>query len=266
MIYIFNHFLNMVLGWQGELVSWPLPSRLPSTAPRMQNAQLPVLLKSTWKSKIRMLEAANKTSITQTCVGTLDVRAPLKVMWVYSEDEVAQLIHAPELLAAVGPLPLYLLKVITQHKTATALLHEKERVAKEAAKAMPVLLGSMKFTHTHEKVVIPTIFLVSVRHWIPLHWWTDCLLRKANENPHIIEKVWSCVEQATSYAAGEKVHVVDITKSAKHFEGEDKLKALTPSLWRQASTNLLACFKDLCPPIDPNNPDTHNFASDYALH
>ncbi|KAJ7691199.1 hypothetical protein B0H17DRAFT_1133969 [Mycena rosella] len=48
------------------------------------------------------IEAANKTSITQTRVGSLDVGAPLKAMWANSEDEVAQLIHAPELLAAVG--------------------------------------------------------------------------------------------------------------------------------------------------------------------
>ncbi|KAJ7699572.1 hypothetical protein B0H17DRAFT_1129185 [Mycena rosella] len=58
------------------------------------------------------IKAANKTSITQTRVGSLDVGAPSKAMWAYFEDEVAQLIHAPELLAAVGPLPLPLLKVI----------------------------------------------------------------------------------------------------------------------------------------------------------
>ncbi|KAJ7480934.1 hypothetical protein FB451DRAFT_1171510 [Mycena latifolia] len=232
-------------------------------------------------------EASNKASIaltrayaaargTVTGVGTLDVGAPLMALWSYTDEEKAMLLHSPDLVAAVGPLPLTLTKLIAQHRAAIGVQREEERADKEAEKAKTAnLLGSMMYTNPHEvtpllrqAATIPSIFLVSLRHaiYFPLHWWTDRLLRKAAESPHTICKEFSRAEQSASYSIGERVQVVDVMKCAKLFDGEDEVKCLTPSLWRQAANNLLSAFQKLCPAADPADPSARNHASELVAH
>ncbi|KAJ7090845.1 hypothetical protein B0H15DRAFT_800091 [Mycena belliarum] len=228
------------------------------------------------KASIALTRAYAAALATTAGVGALDVGAPLKGLWTYTDDEKAALLHSPEYVAAVGPLPLALLKLIAQHRAAIGVQREKERAEKEAEKVKTAnLLGSMVYTNAHDvtpllrqSVVIPTIFLVSLRHkvYFPLHWWTDSLLRKAAESPHTICKEFSRAEQSASYSIGERVQVVDVTKCAKLFDGEDESKSLTPSLWRQAANNLLSAFKQLCPAVDPTDPHTRNYASEFAAH
>ena len=90
------------------------------------------------------IEASNKASIilthayafaraTPTGVGALDVGAPLLGLWGYTDMEKAMLLHSPELVAATGPLPLALTKLIAQHRAAAGLQREKEREAQEVS-------------------------------------------------------------------------------------------------------------------------------------
>ncbi|KAJ7765458.1 hypothetical protein DFH07DRAFT_955699 [Mycena maculata] len=235
-----------------------------------------------------ILEASNKASITLTCayatahassagVGSLDISAPLQGLQAYTEKEKAMLLYSPELVVATGPLLLSLTKLIAQHRTTTAMQREKEHTNKEAekSKASQSLLGSMVFTHPHEidpilkqLVVIPPIFLVSLGHKVnfPLYWWTDGILRKAAKSPHMIVKELSSTEQMATYSIADKVQVVDVTKCAKLFDGEDESKNLTPSWWHQAAKNLLSAFQQLCPAVDPLDPTTRNYASEFASH
>ncbi|KAJ7088448.1 hypothetical protein B0H15DRAFT_982193 [Mycena belliarum] len=230
-------------------------------------------------------EAHNKVSIALTVayrdarassngVGALDVGEILQAFVAYTSEEKLMMLHSPEFLAAVGPLPYSLTKLIAQHRAEQAVKREREREEKEKAKTAS-LLGSMVYTRAHEvtpllkqEVVIPTIFLVSLRHkvYFPLHWWSNAVLRKAAESPHMISKEFSRAEQSASYSIGERVQVVDVTKCAKLFDGEDEAKYLTPSLWRQAANNLLSAFQQLCPAVDPLKPDTRNYSSELAAH
>ncbi|KAJ7078121.1 hypothetical protein B0H15DRAFT_804926 [Mycena belliarum] len=220
-------------------------------------------------------EAHNKVSIALTVayrdarassngVGALDVGEMLQAFVVYTSEEKLMMLHSPELLAAVGPLPYSLTKLIAQHRAEQAVKREREREEKEKAKTAS-LLGSMVYTRAHEVtpllkqgVVIPTIFLVSLRH--------KSFARRRSPPPHMISKEFSRAEQSASYSIGERVQVVDVTKCAKLFDGEDEAKCLTPSLWRQAANNLLSAFQQLCPAVDPLKPDTRNYSSELAAH
>ncbi|KAJ7782550.1 hypothetical protein DFH07DRAFT_325715 [Mycena maculata] len=174
-----------------------------------------VLIEASNKASIVLTRAYATARATAAGVGSLDVGLPLQGLWAYTDEEKVMLLHSPDLVTATGPLPLSLTKLIAQHRATTATQREKERADKEAekSKANQTLLGSMVFTHAHEvtpiirqPVVIPAIFLVSLRHkvYFPLHWWTDRIIRKAAESPHMIFKEFSRAEQAATYSIGEE--------------------------------------------------------------
>ncbi|KAJ7431966.1 hypothetical protein B0H11DRAFT_1941109 [Mycena galericulata] len=229
------------------------------------------------KASILLTRAYARAKETSAGVGALDVGLPLKAMWAYTDEEKASLLHCPEYVAATGPLPRSLVKFIATCRAAAAVEKEKDRLEKEAEKARSnkPLLGSLVFTKPHtvtpilkQQVTIPGIYLVSVRlrvH-IPLHWWTDKNIRLASSSPHTIAKEYARSEQTATFELSQRVQVMDVAKNAKIFGGEDERAGLSPVLWLQASGNQLSAYKDVCAAVDPNDPTTRNFASEYAAH
>lgn len=197
------------------------------------------------------IEVANKVSViltrayakacdTPVGVGLLDIGFPLKALLGYTNEEKAKLLHCPEYAATVGPLPVSFLGFIAGIRAVVAVAKEKERVEKEAkeTEAKKPLLGLMVFTKPHavtptlkQQAVIPAIFLVTLRSHIPilLHWWTDKNMKMAALALHTIAKEYMRSEQSTTFNLSQHVQVLDITKNAKFFGGEDE-SVLSPSL------------------------------------
>ncbi|KAJ7451013.1 hypothetical protein B0H11DRAFT_2246588 [Mycena galericulata] len=229
------------------------------------------------KASILLTRAYARAKETNAGVGILDVGLPLRAMWAYTDEEKASLLHCPEYVAATGPLPRSLVKFIASCRAAATVEKEKERSEKEAekAKANKPLLGSLVFTKAHavtpilkQQVTIPGIYLVSIRSHVHilLHWWTDKNIRLASSSPHTVAKEYARSEQTASFELSQRVQVMDITKNAKLFGGEDERASLSPGTWLQASGNQLSAYKDVCAPVDPNDPTTRNYASEYAAH
>ncbi|KAK7016561.1 hypothetical protein R3P38DRAFT_3202749 [Favolaschia claudopus] len=155
---------------------------------------------------------------------------------------------------------------------------DKERAEKEAekAKANQSILGTklMKNPHIISSALkgppkIPSIFLMSLHHDVhfPLHWWSDRVVRDAFENAGSIPAHQIDAEQTASLVKPEKVFVVDVPKAIKMLGEEPSRPILSPNEWRAASQNLLEALRLICPPVDPNNPDTKNtHHSEYDLH
>ncbi|KAJ6451051.1 hypothetical protein C8R45DRAFT_1113776 [Mycena sanguinolenta] len=262
----------------------------PADVPPPQNLSLASI-----NRKNCVVEAGNDKSIEETIayeaarattagVGSLDVGAPLQPLYTYSDEQKQQLLHSKELVDSTGPLPPSLVQWMATERLKTAqtaaaekLRSEQERVDKEQerAKACAPILGSMSMDNpvsfssvTTEEVVIPPIFLMSLKHKIypALHWWLSDTLRSAVESPHSIPTVHLRAEQTTSLLTPPKIFVIDTEKMTKFHGGPDSaLSKLTPSKWLQCSKNLLAALKQLSVAYDPQNP-VHTPYTEYAQH
>ncbi|KAF7314413.1 hypothetical protein MKEN_00914100 [Mycena kentingensis (nom. inval.)] len=231
-------------------------------------------------ASIKLTLAYQKALAENKSLTNMDVGHPLKNLWKYSDDDMANLIDSPDLVASSGPLPVYLQERIAAAKRDKARRDAAEKAQKEAdkenAKGMQALRGSMLMKNPRPissaldvAPPIPEVYLSSLRHSVklPLHWWTNETIRAANREPHSIPKETlrvSIVEDA----AAEKVQVVDVAKLAKTLGGEDAcLSKLTPSMYRQAASNMLRALVELCPPHDPNLAvQPPSFASEFDLH
>ncbi|KAF7323827.1 hypothetical protein MKEN_00604000 [Mycena kentingensis (nom. inval.)] len=216
-------------------------------------------------ASIKLTLAYQKALAENKSLNNMDVGHPLKNLWKYSDDDMANLIDSPDLVASSGPLPVYLQERIAAAKRDKARRDAAEKAQKEAdkenAKGMQALRGSMLMKNPRPissaldvAPPIPEVYLSSLRHSVklPMHWWTNETIRAANREPHSIPKETlrvSIVEDA----AAEKVQVVDVAKLAKTLGGEDAcLSKLTPSMYRQAASNMLRALVELCPPHDPS--------------
>ncbi|KAJ7097270.1 hypothetical protein B0H15DRAFT_35934 [Mycena belliarum] len=281
-----------------------LPLPLPSDFDCVAHAtRLPDIAPSaTWdlrmiNKKNIIAEKFNETSITLTDayeaargtprgVGDLDVGSPLQPLYAYSDVDKELMVSSNQYCDAVGPLPSSLVRYITEEHLKKdradadeKAKREKERADKEAEKlkANSSIAGTLLMSNPHEissvlsgPAVIPPLFAISLRNRVvlPLHYWTDEMLRLAAERPHEIPKELIRAEQTSTLVTPERVQVVDVLKAVKLYGGEEKSAALTPSLWRQASRNLLAAWVYLCPAIVPNDPTSpqNTYASEYDLH
>ncbi|KAJ7263685.1 hypothetical protein B0H12DRAFT_1069001 [Mycena haematopus] len=237
------------------------------------------------------IETANNTSITHTLayeaavisgtsLANLDVGAPLVPFFEYTAEERALLSTSDKLCTATGPLPTFLIEYIAGQDLlkAQADLIEKAKRDKERddkAKSIQPLAGSMHRKNPHaisaalsSPVSIPPIFIISLFHKIriPLHWWTDSVLRDATENPQFVLKERMRAEQTAAPVAADWIQVLDVKGMAKILGDDEDSNDLTPSTWRQASLNLLKAYQELSPKPDANAVDTRTYATEFELH
>ncbi|KAF7357876.1 hypothetical protein MVEN_00833800 [Mycena venus] len=275
----------------------PLTASFDCVAYTTRPADIPALPNMTLPEKNKRnvaIEAGNTKSIdytrayeaaraTTAGVGALDVGAPLLPYFEYSDDEKAMLVRSSRLVDAVGPLPTYMVEYIVteQIRVDAEETTEKARVEKERAdkekeklKANMPIIGTMRKNNPRSissalsaPVTIPAVFLMTMGHQImlPLHWFSNNILRKANSNPHSVPMEWITAQQTTALVKPPRVQVVDLTKMAKLHGGEEAWKAMTPSIWEECSKNLMAALQQLSVPQDPNNPEPTQ-ATEYALH
>ncbi|KAJ6468038.1 hypothetical protein DFH09DRAFT_1111722 [Mycena vulgaris] len=242
------------------------------------------------------IEKSNKISIAYTrgfataraagAIGTSDVGAKLLPYFQYSDEEKALLVGSAQVVAATGPLPIYMtMWVAAEQLKASAAeatekgKREKEREAREVekAKAFRPIKGTLLIENPHPisstisgPAHIPAAYHTSLTNkiYFPLHWWSDKTLRHVTKFPHTLptEPLTAGHMALLSAPANRIVHV----KKALLELGDEDVKLLTPGVWRQSSLNMLDSFRHLCPAIDPTDPDPNRvkntFASEYELH
>ncbi|KAJ7078292.1 hypothetical protein B0H15DRAFT_954637 [Mycena belliarum] len=218
-------------------------------------------------------------------IGELDVGLPLLPYYEYSDVEKARLVASAHMITQTGPLPLHLSEWITDRhieteaaETAEKAKRKKERADKETekSKATRPIFGTQRLKNPHlvsssiaPAPTIPDLFHMSLhqKHYFPLHWWTDKIVRQAVELPHTIPSELVTAAQTSELVALGSVRVVSVAKAMKTL-GEDDISYLTPGLWRQASVNLLQSLKKLCVAVDSNDPlsPSATHATEYEKH
>ncbi|KAJ6458718.1 hypothetical protein C8R45DRAFT_942553 [Mycena sanguinolenta] len=233
---------------------------------------------------IELTLAYEAVRVTMAGVSNLHVGAPLAPLYAYTDEQKQHWLHSKELVDSTGPLPPSLVQwMATQRfqmahaEQAEKAKRDQERMDKEQerAKACAPILGSMSMDNpvsfsavTTEDVVIPAVFLMSLKHKVypPLHWWSSDILRAAVESPHSIPTVHLRAEQTAAMVTPAKIFVIDMEKMMNLYDGPDSsLTRLTLSTWLQCSKNLLAALKQLCVVYDPANP-VHTPYTEYAQH
>lgn len=88
------------------------------------------------------------------------------------------------------------------------------------------------------------------------------------EYPHTAPTTGIYASQTSKPVGAENIRVVDVAKGVEEIGGDGDGSRLTPSLWRQAASNMLSAYVELCVPIDENDPaapkPTH--ATELNLH
>ncbi|KAG6879150.1 hypothetical protein C0992_004824 [Termitomyces sp. T32_za158] len=195
----------------------------------------------------------------------LDIGPSLRPLFLYSDDEVHELVDSEALCLLYAPLPASLLREIISARAHLKNKAETERQAqrhreKEAdSSTRSRLLGSMEMTNPVERslgeareVVIPTIFLLNIRNRYPppLHFFTNAHIDQVNNSPQTIH-----TKTLRPFSAGdnsaEKVHLLDLAKMISLWGNDDTHDCLTPLRFLEASKNLLCALQLLSkPPSD----------------
>ncbi|KAJ6602214.1 hypothetical protein B0H10DRAFT_2230207 [Mycena sp. CBHHK59/15] len=242
-----------------------------------------------------MREAGNKASIRLTLaykaalastasVTTEDVGYPLLPFYAYSDQQKRVLIGDKEVIAACGPLPLYMTLFIATERLNTQQAKDTDKAKSDADralrdaeknKALCPVFGTLVMPNPHvmsatlsTPVSIPDVWHISLANkvYLPLHWWSDRIIHQATDFPHTIATTAIPGPQTTGSAQTLPITVLHVAKNMSALHDED-ISRLTPGIWRQASRNILESFKKLCPAVVPGDPVLgHTHASEYAQH
>ncbi|KAJ7796363.1 hypothetical protein B0H14DRAFT_2620047 [Mycena olivaceomarginata] len=183
---------------------------------------------------------------TRACVSLEHTRRlpdPLLRFFSYSEEEKVLLVASKDVVDAFGLLLLYMTMWIAgQHVLATnGKAEEKKKHNKlKVNPAGQALKGAVPAGPTHHILSLLTSEVELLRAFlgylvqkmpIPLHWWTNGNLTKANNNPH-----WLPWRELT--IEGKKILIIETGKVEGILgDAEDKFKNLTLGKWCKASIN-----------------------------
>ncbi|KAJ7194009.1 hypothetical protein GGX14DRAFT_587015 [Mycena pura] len=173
-----------------------------------------------------------------------DVSYPLLPFFTYSDQQKHVLVGDKEVVAASGPLPLFMTLFIANERLNT-------QQAKDADKAKNDADRARRFTRCRKKQGSSSSF------------W---MIRQATDFPHTISTTTILGPQVPGSAQTLGITVIHVAKNMNMLHDED-ISRLTPGIWRQASRNMLESFKQLCPAVVPGDPVLgHTHASKYAEH
>lgn len=216
----------------------------------------------------------------------LDIGPPLKPIYLYTKDEIQDLIDSETLCSLLSPLPPSLLRDIIatrgQNKKQAEVEHQalkgKDREADDSIRAK--LLESMEMANPVKRslgesrnVVIPTIYLLNVRNRfpLPLHFFTNYHIDLVNNFPQIIHtkvlRSFNSDDKTT-----DKVLLLDIAKMIQAWGNDDTHSCLTPMRFIEASKNLWEALNLLSKkpseinPTDGPTSSSTNHAIEYGKH
>ncbi|KAK6996325.1 hypothetical protein R3P38DRAFT_3222498 [Favolaschia claudopus] len=184
----------------------------------------------------------------------LDVGAPLEALYEYKEDDIELLASSKELVDATGPLPTYLVFELAKRHKKNA---DEEKRKKEQDRAKPdnsasgalVMRNPIHYSSvTADTFDIPTVFVETVKQqmWLPLHWWRDEILRKAQRDLGSAPWTSHTPKQTTPGVKAVKVDVLDFeAMAALHGDLSRTPSLLTPSIWKQCVKNLLRAMEEV---------------------
>jgi hypothetical protein len=149
----------------------------------------------------------------------------------------------------------------------------EEKKKRDELKANPAgqpLKGAMPAGPTHRisslatsEIELPRAFLGCLvqKMPIPLHWWTNSNLRKANDNPH-----WLPWRELT--LESKKILIIETAKAEKILgDADDEFKNLTPGKWREASINFARALHIVSQEVPADAPTGwSNPAIEYEQH
>ncbi|KAJ7635933.1 hypothetical protein B0H17DRAFT_1217175 [Mycena rosella] len=242
------------------------------------------------------IEKSNKISLTYMrayaiaraagTVGNLDVSTKLLPYLEYLADDKALLVSSPQVVAATGPLPIFMTLWIASEQLKKSTMdaaektkREKEREAREAEKmkALRPLKGTLLIPNPHPisstisgPAHIPEVYHTSLAHkiYFPLHWWGDQVLCFVTDHPHMLPcdpltptllNKWN-LSGASSAATNRVVNV----KKAMVNLGDEDIGLFSPGIWRQSALNMLESFVHLCPCVDPTDSGPDHVKVTYA--
>ncbi|KAJ6527842.1 hypothetical protein DFH09DRAFT_1094640 [Mycena vulgaris] len=178
------------------------------------------------------------------------------------KEEKDLLVASKEIAEATGPLPVFMTMWIAGKRVKVAKVETAEKVKgdkewsdKEAEKSKAVrpIGGTQVMTNPRSisaastgPVDIPDSWHVSLHHkiYLPLHFWSDKILRQARDFPFSIPLESITARQVSALITPPSIRVVNV-KKATDMLGEEDVCQLTPGLWRRASINQLESFKYL---------------------
>ncbi|KAJ6607493.1 hypothetical protein B0H10DRAFT_1956199 [Mycena sp. CBHHK59/15] len=210
--------------------------------------------------------AYQQAALSSTIPAGLDVGPLLHSFFAYSQRNLKMLVFSKEFVDSVAPLPMYLVDHIVEERFAKAEAdsaekekREKEHLTKEAekAKANHSIIGTLTMKHPHtispslkSPIIIPKVYLMSVHHGLtlPLHWWSDDVLRDAAENPTAIPTNPIKAEQTSELVKPEKINAVHMVKAEKLLGAE---KAGVISVHLDSGHTLRSCSGSAHAPVTP---------------
>ncbi|KAJ6526118.1 hypothetical protein DFH09DRAFT_1095344 [Mycena vulgaris] len=233
------------------------------------------------------LEKSNRVSVAHTRayiaaaaslagIENRDVGATLEPFLAYTEEEKDLLVASKEVAEVTGPLPVFMTMWIAGERVKVAKVEaaekvkrDKERSDKEAekSKATCPIGGTQLMVNPRSisaastgPVDIPDLWNISLHHkiYLPLHFWSDKILRRATNFPFSIPLETVTARQVSALITPPSIRVVNVKKATDMLGEEDC----------RASINQLESFKYLCPLIDATNPAGPFFtnASEYEKY
>ncbi|KAJ7327630.1 hypothetical protein DFH08DRAFT_816467 [Mycena albidolilacea] len=224
-------------------------------------------------ASLRLTRAYEAAAGSSAGVGDLDVSARLQPFFSYTEEEKALLVASKDVVEASGPLPLFMTMWVAGQRVLAAKGEAEEKKKRDEIKANPAgqtLKGAVPAGPTHRisslvtsEIEIPKPFLGCLVQKIPvpLHWWTNSNLRKANNNPH-----WLPWRELT--IEGKKILILETAKGEKILgDVEDEFKNLSPGKWREASVNFARALRIVSQEVPADAPPGwSNTAIKYEQH
>lgn len=228
----------------------------------------------------RNYEAALSATAPANATTNIDVGRPLMPNYQYTALEIEMMVSNQHFCESVGPLPIAMLEYVVIERMKREDLakqlkekkdKEREDKEKEKTKGTPlsgsvVTLNPLSLSSIARPVLeIPVSFLTSLAHrkFLPLHWFSDENLKKANfaQEDIFMEKITPETKlDATSNP--DKVHVVSLSKMIPKWGNDKDTTHLTTHTFDQSSRNLLRAWDYLC----GTNAPPPTIASNLKLH
>jgi hypothetical protein len=224
-------------------------------------------------ASLRLTRAYETATGSTAGVGDLDVGACLQPFFSYLDKEKVLLMASKDVVDVSGPLFLFMTMWVPGQRVQVEKGEAEEKKKQDELKANPArqaLKGVMPTGPTHRiaslatsEVEIPKNFLSCLvqRMPVPLHWWTNGNVTKANNNPHRL--LW---RELT--IEGKNILILETSKGEKILgDAEDKYKNLTPGKWREASVNFAHTWQIVSQKVPADAPPGwSNIAIEYERH
>jgi hypothetical protein len=186
-----------------------------------------------------------------------DVGLRLLPFYDYLTSEWSMMAKSEEFAKSVGPIPIYV-------RIGLDKIKEKEKT-KGLEGSMVIKKPIIRNPGQRSKIAVPRVVCQSMACGIklPLHFFLDCNLEKANYNIADLYTKLLTPEATSDNPNPHKVLVFDMTKMVDEWGDDDTSSRFTALKWLQASANLLRTLETMSEAAVVNKPTYH---SEYKKH